>query len=91
MPFSAPLAGLNPGVTYHFRVAATNDYGLVYGSDQSFTTASLEAQFTYTTNNGTITITRYTGPVGAVTIPSTINGLPVTSHRGHAFLACTQT
>ena len=38
MPLSAPLAGLTPGVTYHFRVAATNDYGLVYGSDQSFTT-----------------------------------------------------
>jgi hypothetical protein len=38
LPLSAPLAGLNPGVTYHFRIAATNDYGLVYGSDQSFTT-----------------------------------------------------
>ena len=32
-----------------------------------------------TTNNGTITITGYTGPGGAVTIPGTINGLPVTS------------
>jgi formylglycine-generating enzyme required for sulfatase activity len=41
LPFSAPLAGLAPGVTYHFRVAATNDYGLVYGSDQSFTTLGL--------------------------------------------------
>jgi BspA type Leucine rich repeat region (6 copies) len=38
-----------------------------------------QAQFTYTTNNGTVTITGYTGPGGAVTIPSTINGLPVTS------------
>jgi hypothetical protein len=35
--------------------------------------------YTYTTNNGTITITGYTGIGGAVTIPSTINGLPVTS------------
>ncbi len=35
--------------------------------------------FTYTTNNGTITITGYTGPGGDVTIPNTINGLPVTS------------
>ena len=35
--------------------------------------------YTYTTNNGTITITGYTGPGGAVTIPGTINGLPVTS------------
>ena len=41
LPFSAPLAGLAPGVTYHFRVAATNDNGLVYGSDQSFTTLGL--------------------------------------------------
>ena len=37
------------------------------------------AQFIYTTNNGTITITGYTGPGGAVTIPDTINGLPVTA------------
>jgi hypothetical protein len=35
---SVPLAGLTPGVTYHFRVAATNSNGPVYGSDQSFTT-----------------------------------------------------
>ena len=40
---------------------------------------SLPTEFNYTTNNGTITITGYTGPGGAVTIPSTINGLPVTS------------
>jgi len=35
------------------------------------------AQFTYTTNNGAITITGYTGSGGAVTIPSIINGYPV--------------
>jgi hypothetical protein len=37
LPLSAPLAGLTLGITYHFRIAATNDYGLAYGSDQSFT------------------------------------------------------
>ena len=42
--------------------------------------AAVQAQdFTYTTNNGAITITGYTGPGGAVTIPDMINGLPVTS------------
>ena len=41
LPLSAPLAGLTPGVTYHFRIAATNDYGLVYGNDQSFTTLTV--------------------------------------------------
>src|ERR1035441_8002678 len=35
--------------------------------------AVVEAQFNYTTNNGTITITGYTGPGGDVTIPSAIN------------------
>ena len=33
--------------------------------------------FSYTNNNGTITITSYTGPAGEVTVPSTIDGLPV--------------
>jgi len=37
-----------------------------------------QAQFNYTTNEGTITITKYTGFAGAVTVPGTINGLPVT-------------
>jgi hypothetical protein len=45
----------------------------------------VQAQFSYTTNNGTITITGYSGPGGAVNIPSTINGLPVTSIGYAAF------
>src|ERR1035438_1968935 len=47
--------------------------------------AAVEAQFTYTTNNGAITITRYTGPGGAVTIPNKITGMPVTSIGPSAF------
>jgi hypothetical protein len=35
--------------------------------------------YIYTTNNGTMTITGYTGPDGVVEIPNTINGQPVTS------------
>jgi hypothetical protein len=42
----------------------------------------------YTTNNGTITIMHYTGSSGAVVIPSTINGLPVTSIGNGAFENC---
>src|SRR6185436_16404393 len=47
--------------------------------------AALQAQFNYVTNNGTIIITGYTGPGGAVAIPDTINGLPVTSIGFRAF------
>jgi len=42
--------------------------------------------FTYTTNNGTITITGYLGSGGAVTIPDPTNGLPVTSIGDFAFM-----
>jgi len=39
-------------------------------------------------NNGTVTITDYTGAGGEVTIPATIEGLPVTSIGGSVFEDC---
>jgi len=50
----------------------------------------LQAQFTFTTNNGAITITGYTGSDGVVVIPSVTNGYPVTSIGLTAFWGCTQ-
>ena len=50
--------------------------------------AAVQAQFNYMINNGTITITGYTDSGGAVTIPSTINGLPVTSIGDGTFQSC---
>src|SRR5712672_2940845 len=47
--------------------------------------AVVQAQFTYMTNNGTITITAYTGAGGVVTIPGIINGRPVTGIGTNAF------
>jgi len=43
-----------------------------------------QAQLNYTTNKGTIAITKYTGPGGAVTIPDS-----VTSIGNNAFAGCT--
>jgi hypothetical protein len=37
---SAPLTGLSPGTTYHFRLVATNPGGTSYGADTTFETAS---------------------------------------------------
>src|SRR6185295_14891090 len=48
-------------------------------------TPSLQAQFTYTANGGSVTITGYTGPGGNVTIPGTITGMPVTMIADGAF------
>ena len=52
-------------------------------------TASLQAQFNHTTNNGTITITKYTGSGRTVSNPDTTNGLPVTAIGDSAFYNCT--
>lgn len=48
-------------------------------------TLTAQAQFIVTTNNGAITIVQYTGSGGPVTIPSSIDGLPVTSIYDDAF------
>src|ERR1017187_5062875 len=47
--------------------------------------AVVQAQYQYTNINGSITITKYTGSGGAVTIPGTISGLPVISIGASAF------
>jgi hypothetical protein len=48
--------------------------------------AAVQAEdYTYTTNNGTITITQYTGSGSAVSIPGSINGLPIASIGWRAF------
>jgi hypothetical protein len=49
------------------------------------TASALADDYTYATNNGAITIARYTGPGGAVSIPDTIYGMPVTGIGSHAF------
>ena len=60
--------------------------------------SAAQVPFDYTTNDGTITITGYTGSGGSVSIPSTIGGLPVTAIGGSydssglwfgAFFGCT--
>jgi hypothetical protein len=82
---TAEQVGLHP-----ITVIATETNTLLSDA-QSFTVnvAALltnNAQFNYTINNDTITITSYTGSGGTVTIPNTINGLPVTSIGDWAFV-----
>jgi uncharacterized delta-60 repeat protein len=62
--------------------------GLYNGSGWFVETLLYLPPYTYTNNNGTITITKYTGSGGAVSIPSTIYGLPVTSIGHGAFASC---
>jgi len=48
--------------------------------------AAVQAQFTMTTNDGAVTITGYIGSGGAVIIPSSTNGFPVTGIGENAFI-----
>ncbi len=50
---------------------------------------AVRAQYTYTTNNGAITITSFTCSAGPVTIPSAIKGFPVIAIGIGAFGGCT--
>lgn len=47
--------------------------------------AAVWAQFNFVTNDGSITITGYTGSGGRAVIPDTTNGLPVTGIASYAF------
>jgi len=55
----------------------------------SLLNAPVHAQFLYAANNGSITITGYTGAGGDASIPSTIDGLSVTTIGDLAFYAST--
>ena len=70
-----------------YYLPGTTGWGPVFAGLPAFLWNPL-VQVAYTTDNGTITITKYTGPGGAVTIPDTISGLPITSIGTNAFYDC---
>ncbi len=82
---STALAGLEPATTYHYRLIATNAGGTGVGEDHTFVTEQTLGDYKFTTADGQITVTDYVGPGGAVAIPGTIDGHPVTTIGTSAF------
>jgi hypothetical protein len=69
-----------------YQVLVTNAFGSVStGAVLTVTLSSPVADFNFYTNGGSITINGYKGPGGAVIIPDSISGLPVTSVASYAF------
>lgn len=66
-------------------VIAGNDAVVNFTAPLCFTYTSPSGTFSYTTGNGAVTILGYTGSASAVTIPGTINDLPVTGIGEGAF------
>jgi hypothetical protein len=93
---AAVAKGVNTGVLAFWQPTAIFDVSLPFTPDAlqwGYTDLVMtppseppRPQLAYTTNNGAITITKYTGFAASLTIPSTINGLPVTSIGDDAFI-----
>ena len=80
--FSLKASGLTPGTAYSYSAYAKNSVGIVYSPIGSFITPW---PFTYASGSNAITINGYTGGGGAVDVPASINGLPVTTIAATAF------
>ena len=50
-----------------------------------FAVSSQAVDFAYAVNNGAVTLTQYQGPGGAVVVPASINGMPVTAMASFIF------
>lgn len=91
----ATVLGLTPG-NHSVSFSAVDGYttpgneSVVLAADSTLVTNAIYVtppdQFTFATNNGSITITEYIGPGGDVTMPNTISGLPVTGIGEGAFV-----
>jgi hypothetical protein len=88
---NAPGAASNafsgdPNMTAYY-MPGTSGWGLQFAGVA--TTLWTFPDYNYTANDGAVTIVRYTGSGGAVTVPEMINGLPVTGIEDLSFFECT--
>ena len=75
--------------TFLVPLAATNATGSGFASLTLSVLPSPAALFTTATSGGQVTITGYSGTPSEISIPSTIDGLPVTAIGNSAFYGCT--
>ena len=70
-----------------YETPGTTGWGTAFGGRPTALWVRVD-YCTYTTDHGTLTITVYMSPNGAVSIPDTIAGLPVTGIGDYAFTNC---
>jgi hypothetical protein len=76
--------GIYSGEIY-YQAGASGWSGGYVGGLPTFLWDPSAPPFSYTSSDGVVTITAYRGPGGALTLPSTIDGLPVVSLANGAF------
>jgi hypothetical protein len=70
VPVSQSIGGLRSGVTYHYRVVATNSQGRVDGPDRTFTTvppAYIDAEYATNVASTSATLNANVNPIGTST------------------------
>jgi alpha-tubulin suppressor-like RCC1 family protein len=87
-PTSVTINGLSPGVTYHYRVLASNEFGTTLGEDRSFTTTTFGALSGLALSHGTLA-PEFNGAQAdyLATVPfaaSSITVNPTAAHSGAA-------
>jgi uncharacterized repeat protein (TIGR01451 family) len=78
--FSETLIGLAPNTTYHYRAAAQNAEGIVYGQDASFTTSQGPYYYSLSASKKVINLTsrNYNWSTSASASPSDILSFAIT-------------
>lgn len=81
---AAPLSGLLPGFTYHYRIVADSPGGPSYGEDRTFTTTTLGTLAGLGLSEGTLApVFELSGNLYVTTVPhgvTSITATPVASH-----------
>jgi hypothetical protein len=80
-----PASGTPYIITYSYAGDASLNPASNGSTTLTVSGSTIQSQFVFITNAGAITIVAYTGLGGAVFIPPTITGLPVTSIGEYAF------
>ncbi len=78
IPIATKIIGYDP--------STAKDYATKYS--RTFESLGSPPDYTYTVTDGKAEITKYTGAGGAVTIPDTLGGYPVTTIGGNSFKWC---
>jgi hypothetical protein len=87
-PFARPMLLAANGLSSKGAWVLLTAFALALPTWIPTTHAQTAGDFNYTRDGAAITITDYKGPGGDVTIPSSINGLPVTTIGNLAFSRC---
>jgi uncharacterized repeat protein (TIGR01451 family) len=77
---TAPLTGLTPGTTYHYRISATNNSGTRTGADLTFTTIGTDASLlSLVPSAGTLSPAFATSTTSyAETVPNSVSSITFT-------------